>query len=693
MVPSWTILLRLWIFTSAFARLSAAAVTVNSTLLVLSREPNATYPGTLVLQGYGIPYQAVDLSLPGAGFPQLNSTPDSGNYGGIIAVSARAYKDGDDWGKVLTEKQWQELYRYQEAFGVRLVRLNAWPNAEFGVQSNGGAVTAEQTVAITDAKEFTTANINTNAQTSTLNVSKYPAKITNSSLAAEVAQFSSGTSKSTAAVINKFPSGREQQVWFTAFDPNLTSYTLLSHAWIHWLTRGLYLGFRRVYFNTQVDDVFVMTELYQTGTSYRIKPADFEEHIPWMKEVNSKLPTGSSFVVELGHNGNGNIEAAVENDYDNDPARCDPQEGIDYPSQTDGPPEYTKPIGSGKDLWDRKFRKYQWTLDCSDLDLLEVFFSDKKNMNAYFHVSHTFTHEDETNATYADVVKEITWNQEWFKRIGFTDAESSPYFSPNGLIPPGITGLHNGDALRAWLENGITYAVGDNARPILMNRVDRKSDFHPFITNVKENGYDGVVVIGRYGSSIYYNCDLPECVNKEWKAIAQGQGDFSAQLEYERSVNTKYLIGLRWDPYMFHQANMRISDTPTITLLGKNKKWSLLMAWTEAVIYEFARLTQWPVITLKHDDIAKAIINRKTRDECIPNLVYQLSDDRKAITGVTVNARNAKCNTAIPVTFPGGVASAASAIKEQVGKDPLTLWVTLGGNSKSYSLSSALKVK
>jgi hypothetical protein len=144
---------------------------------------------------------------------------------------------------------------------------------------------------------------------------------------------------------------------------------------------------------------------------------------------------------------------------------------------------------------------------------------------------------------------------------------------------------------------------------------------------------------------------------------------------------------------MFHQANMRVSDTPKTTLLGKNKKWSLLMAWTESVIGEVIRLTQWPIITLKHDDIANAIINRKTRDECQPNLSYQLSDDRKSITSVTVNAANAKCGTAIPVTFPGAVASASSATKEQVGKDPLTLWVSLGGSKKTYSLSAPLKVK
>ncbi|KAF2800213.1 hypothetical protein K505DRAFT_355893 [Melanomma pulvis-pyrius CBS 109.77] len=692
MEPSWKSVLGLWILVVFLPHITNAVVTVKSTLLILARDSNATFSGTSVLQGYGIPYQVVDLSLPGGGYPQLNATPDTGNFGGIVTVSAREYKAGDDWKAALNDKQWKELYAYQEAFGVRMVRLNAWPSADYGVQAAGNAVTDDLPVAISDASQFSTANIVVGAQMSTSNISKYPAKITNATLTTEIAQFG-GTSKTTAGVINRFPAGREQQVWFMPFPTDFsTASNLLSHAWIQWLTRGLYLGYRRVYLNTQVDDVFVETELYETNKPFRIKPDDFKEHITWMKEVNSKLPAGSSYMIELGHNGNGNIEAAVDKDSNNDPEICDPPEGIEYPTQIDGPLEYHKPIGTGKDLWDKKFKKYQWTLKCSQLDPLEVYFADKTNMNAYFHVSHTFTHEDQTNATYADVVKEITWNQEWFKRVGFSDAVSSPYFSPNGLIPPGITGLHNGDAIRAWLENGIKHAVGDNSRAVLMTRPDRKSDFHPIITSVAENGYDGVYIIGRFGSSIYYNCDLPACVNKEWIAIAGGKGDFSAQLEYEKNTNTKYLLGLRWDPYMFHQANLRVSDTPKITLLGTNKKWSLLMAWTEAVVYEFTRLTQWPVITLKHDDIAQAIINRKTRDECIPNLTYQLSNDRKAIIGVVLDAKSSQCSTPIPVTFPGTVTSAASATKEQIGKDPLTLWVSLGGTSKTFSLGSAMKL-
>lgn len=97
---------------------------------------------------------------------------------------------------------------------------------------------------------------------------------------------------------------------------------------------------------------------------------------------------------------------------------------------------------------------------------------------------------------------------------------------------------------------------------------------------------------------------------------------------------------------------------------------------------------EWPVITLKHDDIAEAFVARKTRDECVPKLSYQLSNDRKSITALTVNAGDNNCGTSIPVTVPNDVQSATGAVKEQKGKDPLTLWVTLGGSARSYSLST-----
>lgn len=102
------------------------------------------------------------------------------------------------------------------------------------------------------------------------------------------------------------------------------------------------------------------------------------------------------------------------------------------------------------------------------LDALENWWTIPANRDAFSHVSHTFTHENEDAATYFDVSREITWNQAWLNQVGISDAAR---FSPRGLIPPAITGLHNGDALQAWFDNGIVNVVGDNTRSVLMNPV------------------------------------------------------------------------------------------------------------------------------------------------------------------------------------------------------------------------------
>jgi len=88
------------------------------------------------------------------------------------------------------------------------------------------------------------------------------------------------------------------------------------------------------------------------------------------------------------------------------------------------------------------------------------------------HISHTFSHEDQDNSTYFDVYREISWNQAWLQNVGIMAAgNAGNKWSGTGIIPPAITGLHNGDALRAWADLGITHVVGDNTRPVLLNTV------------------------------------------------------------------------------------------------------------------------------------------------------------------------------------------------------------------------------
>ena len=142
---------------------------------------------------------------------------------------------------------------------------------------------------------------------------------------------------------------------------------------------------------------------------------------------------------------------------------------------------------------------------------------------------------------------------------------------------------------------------------------------------------------------------------------------------------------------MFHQANLRVNDVPTTTVNGVKGQYSLLMTWVEVITTEMMRLTTWPFKTLKHDDLAAAFLNRQSRDLCRPSMTWQTSADGKSIESVTVyTAGGNKCGTTIPITLPSPVSSTTGATKEQLGTDPLTLWVTMSGASRTYKFSKAI---
>jgi hypothetical protein len=208
------------------------------------------------------------------------------------------------------------------------------------------------------------------------------------------------------------------------------------------------------------------------------------------------------------------------------------------------------------------------------------------NRDAFAHMSHTFTHLNLNNATYDDAAKEIIFNQAWLKQLGLDAGK----FSPAGLIPPAITGVHNGDVIKAWLDNGITNVVGDNSRPVLMNP---DNVHHLLHSTVESNGLAGLNIMPRWPTAIYYDCDTQLCTTQEWTDTSAGTGKFADLLAFERDVTTRYLFGLRHDPYMFHQANMRATGVGSYKV-GSQTVNSLLQIWVETVVQEMTRLTAWP---------------------------------------------------------------------------------------------------
>jgi hypothetical protein len=111
---------------------TSAANIVKNTILVFARDTASGYSATSGFNGYGIPFQLVIVPQAGITLPTLNSSTTAGNYGGIVVLSEVAYSYTTGWASALTAAQWNQLYAYQTTFGVRMVRLDVFPTADFG---------------------------------------------------------------------------------------------------------------------------------------------------------------------------------------------------------------------------------------------------------------------------------------------------------------------------------------------------------------------------------------------------------------------------------------------------------------------------------------------------------------------------------------------------------------------------------
>jgi hypothetical protein len=654
--------------------------------LVIARDAASAGVASSGLNGYGIPFTTLIVPSAGVALPDLNGTA-GGNFGGIVVASEVSYDYGTrGFQSALTTDQWNQLYAYQLEYGVRMVQYDVYPGPNYGTTAIGGGCCdtgIEQLVSFTDITDFPTSGLKIGAGVSTSGLWHYPATISNTTSTKQIASFAATTgfnTESVAGVISDFD-GRQQMAFFIGFDTTWSATSsYLQHAWITWITRGLYAGFRRVNLNTQIDDMFLETDIYSpAGTTFRIRPEDMTNVATWTDSINAIMPAGSSYFVEVGHNGNGNIE---NSSYSSDQGYDTCGSAIEYDGPPDTPLEFQKPLGTGTNLWPNTPATYDWTSTCNNMDELLLWWTTESNLNKFGHISHTFTHEEQNNATYFDVYREISFNQAWLKAVGIDKANK---FTSNGIIPPAITGLHNGDALRAWWENGIKNCVGDNTRPALLNT---ENDMWPLFTTVAANGFAGMQVNPRWATRIYYNCDTPACTVLEWINTSAGAGTFDDLLATEKADTMRHLFGLFHDPYMFHQANLRNADVEPITINGVSKKYSIHEAWVETIVQEYIRLAEWPIITLTHQQMSAAFLARYNRDHCGYSLSYATSN--RQITAVTVSATGNTCSDPIPVTFPVAPTSTQGFTTEQIGSDPLTVWVQLSGSPVTFTLSTPI---
>jgi hypothetical protein len=121
------------LFLGLFSSVVSAAKSTKATVLIIARDIDSARSAHSGLQGYAIPYRVLVVPQPGATLPRLNASATVGNFGGIVVLGDVSYDfGGGSFRSALTDPQWEELFAYQKAFNIRMVRLDVYPGPKFG---------------------------------------------------------------------------------------------------------------------------------------------------------------------------------------------------------------------------------------------------------------------------------------------------------------------------------------------------------------------------------------------------------------------------------------------------------------------------------------------------------------------------------------------------------------------------------
>ncbi|KAJ3194038.1 hypothetical protein HK101_003639 [Irineochytrium annulatum] len=671
-----------------------SSVSVDQRALILTTGDGSEECPEFTLQSYGIPYDVVTVSAAAqldTPLP-LEYAPGQGKYSFIILSNGQMSAQFPNGSFLSTLYPWQkaQIESYQATYQARLVALNDQPDGTYVSRYGGFWGTGDANmIAISAASYATAAGIQPSVTLPTSGLWHVPGTIFGTTVASEFLRFlpvaPNYPVNTTAGAILNFGT-RQQMSFYMAFGSWSTSSLVLSHIYVQWATRGLYPGFRRIYFTPQIDDFFLTTDGNNengTFTSFRSSPADMDGLIAWQTDITSRLPKGSSLKFDMCINGNGILDKiSGTTDY-----------LVDFdPDQTDTSLDWIKPPGTGYTLWPAlSALNTNWLVSDLNTDPLFKYFANATaKINAFFWNSHTFTHEILNNNSYSD-----TWNEVFFnyrmagkQYLGLTQTNNWSNFS---MVTPGISGLFNADALKALMDFGITAAVGDSSRLKTNNPV--RPIWWPLTTDVEGHGYAGFTIIPRQVLNIFFNVTNANYNTVLYNNIYGGSVGFDYIMDQELLRCGRLMMALNWQGWMFHQANLRNADMPSIRVPGTTKSMKLGIAqnWTEQILYNYTQYATWPIVSIKEDDLVTAFRNRYIYENAGVRVWYTGPVGSNGATVSSLSVTAATSCTA-PVTMPSSVTLAmvnapTGGRLEQIGNDPVTVWVPLVGGASATQIT------
>ena len=672
-----------------FMGMVACKQSINMKALVLSTAQTESDTITLNLNSYGIPYDLIEFTPSNMlkGNLTLYNDNNEPKYNLVVINGGDLIFEVENlWISALSVEQWAYLEEYEAKNGIRRVVISEDVSANRDVElndpNNWGTAVDDQPLMVEESNEvkkiFNDARVKITAPLNVNGIYHTRVNIVSNNTVPFLYYADNGKKGPVAATLTKYDDGREKMSFFFGFGVWSQTSIILNHLWLTWATRSLYNGFRRVYFTPHIDDVFLSTEVVDPknnksygGITYRNTPEDLQKIAQFQKDVLKIMPEGSFYRVELAFNGNG---ALISGDY---------SQALEVNGERYVDIEFVKEPGTGEKRWPKEnYQLSSAALNALKKDTLySYFYQNTTAQQEFFWSSHTFTHENLDNAAKSDVDNEIRLNIEIAKSLGLTDKE---YWSGGAIITPQISGLHNKDALDVFRQYGIQSATGDLSRPAICNN---DNPYLPFYTTLESSNLEGFPIIPRTPTEVYYFCSTKEedtwMYNQLYRDYYGGDSTFDDLLQHESERTLLLMTKLRHEAHQFHQANLRYYPKEG------NHGESLLEDWTRSVVNLYTKYVDWPLISIKIDQQAETFLERAKLEACGHETKYVVENGK--VVSISVSATKGECT--VPVTVPSGVDKSSlpsGATTEQIGKDPLTVWVPLKkGESKSFKLQPA----
>ena len=589
---------------------------VDMKLLVLSADgTEPSFEATKYFLDYmAIPYDAVILKTQP--LPVLNDATKGFYQGIVLSTGNLALFDGVNWGSALSTANWTTIDTYMTTHGVRLASMYTFPEARYGltyVSAVSTTPTAPGMVGFTAAASTVFDDMNRANAVPVTYAYMYFANPTPATGETTTPLLTSGGF--TVGATHKKADGREFMALTMDHASNLTHSLALNYGVFNWVTKGIFVGERRIYMNPQVDDFFLANDLFATSPA-ACKPSSF-----------SLDPTF-------------------------DPAATCPTKrmiGSDLSS-----------INSWQNGWQAKtqFKSFKMALAFNGFglttdggapssDLLDD--ESKKLRNEFYWLSHTYDHEHLdcynpvpnsgicTPANYAQSYAEIANNITSVSSLGLPIDRAS-------MVTPAISGLNNVNFLNAAASLGLKYLVSDLSRP----------DWKPLKPNtgVRSPYVNSILYIPRRATNIFYNTtsgftgvngslvdEYNHFFGPNGLLRIGGTNDpfFTTNQTYAEVINREsdallsYMLRAEIYPTMYHQSNLiRYSGSKT-----------LITDVLDAAFNKFVKISTLPVLSLSQAEIGKKLEERMNLNAAGVKATYNPG------IGITIKATGA---AATPVT-------------------------------------------